>query len=106
MTAINISIGHDNEFMITKLYKVQCLRIFRCANRYAHCSKNVAYFFILIYLMLHRFLYIQYLTTQWKNSLITSLTSLFSSTAGRISLNQVQLTFFRIPLTAISKFSG
>ena len=89
MATIHIGIGHDDQLMIPKLAIFKCFWIFRCSNCYTQSRIHIPDLFIFIDLMLHCFFHVQDLTSQWKNSLETSVAALFGSTTGRITLNQV-----------------
>src|SRR5678815_3108935 len=80
MTAVYVGIGHDNELMITKLIQIQGLWIFWCPNSHSERSEHISDFFVFIYLMFHRLLYIQNFSAQRQDSLEASITTLFGST--------------------------
>ena len=105
MRTIHVGIGHDDYFMIANLAQVQCLRIFFCTEGNTQCSKYIAYFLTLEYLMLHRFLHIQDLTTQWQDGLNLTVATSLSGTTCRISLHEEQFTLSRVFALAVSQLA-
>ena len=88
---VHVGIGHNNYFMIAQLTKVECLRIFLGTKGNTQCGEDISHLLALKHLMLHRFLHIQDLTTQWQDCLNLTVATSLSSTTRRISLHKEQL---------------
>ncbi len=88
MRAVHISIGHDDNVVITQLVRVELF----FANTTAKSSHYGADFCGTQHFIETGFFYVQNLPFQWKDGLKLTITALFCTTAGRITLHQVQLT--------------
>ena len=82
MRAINVRIGHDNNFVITALFDIKFIANRRTQSRNQRPNLLRAKHFIKA-----RALCVQDFTTQWQNRLIMAITRLLSRTTRRISLN-------------------
>ena len=101
MSTIHIGIGHNNNLVVTKLTDIEIL-INTGTKRCDHClnlgvSKNS---------VKTRLLHIQNFSTKRKNCLCRTVSGCLSTSAGRISLYDVDFTVFRIFITAVSQFAG
>ena len=105
MRAIHIGIGHDNYFVVADLTQVQRFRVLFGSECDTKSREDITDFFALEYLMLHRFLYVQNLTSQRQNSLVNTVTTGLRSSACGISLDQEQLALSRILAHAIRQFT-
>ena len=105
MRAIDIGIGHNNHFVVTYLTQVQCFRILFGSEGDTKSREDITDFFALEYLMLHRFLYVQNLTSQRQNSLVNTVTTGLRGSACGISLDQEQLALSCILAHAIRQFT-
>ena len=91
MRTVNIGISHDNDFMIAKLADIEILM--NSSSKSCNHSLDLC---ICINLIQTCFLYIQDLTSQWKDSLCYTISGCFCRATGGISLYNVDFTVLRI----------
>src|SRR5687767_109060 len=96
VAAINISIAHDDYFMVPELFNVQNTLAIFLFNAHAKGSKHVLDLLVVIDLMLKRFFNVKDLSTKRKNRLEIPVTSLFSCATCTISLYKIDLALMRI----------
>ena len=101
MEAVNICICHDNDFMVTYLFKIKLFS----PNTCSHCSDHGFYFFMGKHLIKTGLFHIQYFTFERQNSLVFAVTPLLCRASCRITLNQKQFTQCRIRFLTVSQFS-
>ena len=106
MCTIDIGIGHDDYFMVTNLAQVERFRVIFCSKSDTESGEDITYFLGLEHFVLHSFLDIQDLTAQWKNSLVNAVTSCFSRTACRITLDEEEFAFGWVLGSTIGEFTG
>ena len=100
MRTIDIGISHNNNLMITKFTDI---KIFMNS-----CSESCDHSFdlcICINLIQTCFLYIQDLTSQWKDSLCYTISGCFCRATGGISLYNEYLTPGGIPALAVCQLA-
>ena len=91
MRTIHIGISHDNNLMIPQLGNIKIL-MNSCSKRRDH-SLDLR---IGVNLIQPCFFYIQDFSSQWKDRLCRTLSRCLCRTTRRISLDDVDLTVFRI----------
>jgi len=104
--AIDVGIGHDDNFLITQLVYVGFLTVFAVYTEADTQSLNdIVYFIAFECLVPHGFLYVKNLTAQRQDSLESTVTSLFCRTTGRVTLDEEQFAFFRVLAGAVGQFA-
>src|SRR5437667_11936099 len=106
LASIHIGICHDDDIVITDLIENQRTALLFFIAENTESSIDISDFFVLINLVLHRFLYVQNFSTQRKNSLEGAVAALFSRATCRITLDKKYLTMGRVIVGAIGKLAG
>ena len=101
MCTIDIGIGHDNDLVITKLFNIEIL-----TNTGTKCSNHGFNLCIFQNPVDSCFLYIQNLTTQWKDCLCCTGSGSLCRTTGGISLYDIDFTVLWIWIRTIGKLTG
>ena len=101
MRTVDIGIGHDDYLMITKLCLIKFIS-YTCTK----CHNYRLKLLICIYFIDTSLLNVKHLTPERKDSLILSLTTLLSRSAGGISLNDEDLTELGFIGLTIGKLTG
>ena len=101
MRSVHIGICHNDNLMIAKLCNIKIL-VDSCSEGSDHCL----YFCIGIDFIKTGFFYIQNFTSERKNCLRCTISCCFCRTSGRITLNNINFTVFRIFVRTVCQFSG
>ena len=106
MRSIDISIGHDNHFLVAQLVDVGFLAVFAVqAEADTQCLNDVVHFIAFESFVPHGFLHVQDFTTQGQDGLVLAITSLFGRAACRVTLDEEQFAFVRILAGAVGQFA-
>ena len=100
MGAVHVGISHDDDLMITKFTDIKVIMDSR-----TKCCDHRLDLRICVNLIESRFFHIQNLSTKRKNGLCRTVTGCFGRSAGRISLDNVNFTVYRIFIRTIGQFS-
>ena len=100
MCTVHVGIGHDDDLVITQFGNI---KIFM--DSCTKCSDHRLDLGIAVDLIQSCLLYVQDLTTQWKDCLRRTVTCCLRRTAGGISLYDVDLAVLRILIRTVCKLS-
>ena len=100
MRAVNVGIGHDDDLVIAQLVKIDL--ILNAAAKGRDHRTDLRIFKDAVHPCL---LYVQDLTAQRQDRLCAGISSLLRTSAGGITLDDIDLAFFRIAGTAVAQFS-
>ena len=101
MGTVNIGIGHDDDFIITKFFNIEIFR-HPCAESGNHSTDGIG----IQHLIQSCFFHIQNFAAEWKNRLITPITARFGRTARGITFDDIDFRELWIFLRAIGQFAG
>ena len=101
MGAVDVGIGHDDDFMVAELLKIEIVH----ADPAAKSRDHRADFCVLQDLFKTRFFDVENLTADGQDRLKTAVASCFGRAARRISLDDIDLAESGIFLLAIGQFS-
>ena len=102
MGTVDIRIGHDNDFMITKMFRIKIILTYSRTK----CGYNLLDLLAGKHLVIPGLLNVHDLAAQWQDSLKNPVPALFCTAAGRITLNQKQLPNGRILRLALGQLAG
>ena len=107
MAAIDIGIGHDDDFVITEFLDVRFFAVFFTVNAesYTQSRDDVVHFIAFERFVPHGFFYIENFTPQRQYGLCGAAASLLGRPAGRISLDEEYFAFFGVSRRAVRQFS-
>ena len=106
MSAVDVGIGHDDDFMVAELGEVGFLGILLCADSDAERLKDIDDCFGFIDFMIHRFFYIQNLTAKGKDRLVVGVSALFCRTACGVTLDEEEFALSGIAAFAVGELTG
>ena len=104
MGAVHVRIGHNNDFVVTKLRNIEVISV----SFGKSATKGIDHGLDLRigkHLVDTCLLHVQNLTADGKNSLISPVSCRLGGTACRISLHDKNLAFGSIPALTVSQFS-
>src|SRR5437899_1721519 len=102
MRSIDIGVGHDDDFVIAQLRRVEIILTNTCTERGDHSHD----FLMREHLVVSRFLDVENLSLDRQDCLSPSISTLLCGTPGRITLNDEYLCTLRGALLAIREFTG
>ena len=100
--AVDVSIGHDDDVVVTQLFDIE----FFAADTAAQCGDQCAHLGGGEHLVEARFLYVEDLTLERQDRLGTTVTALFGRAAGGVTLHNVEFGERRVFLLAVGEFAG
>ena len=100
MGTVHVGIRHDDDLMIADFIKVKIL-----TDAGSECCNNRLEFLIAHHLVKPSLFDVQHLSPQRQNRLCFTVAPLFCGTAGRITLYNIDLTFFRVFRRTIRELS-
>ena len=105
--SIDISIGHDNHFLVAQLVDVGFLTVFTIESEAdTQCLDDVVHLVAFEGFVPHGFLYVQNLTAQGQDGLEGTVTALLGRAACRVTLDEEQFAFFGILAGAVGQLAG
>ena len=101
MRSVHVGIRHNDYFVITEFIDIEFVR----TDARAKCGNDCSYFNISQNFIEPGFFHVEDLSPKRENCLVPSVASLFCRASGRVAFNQVNLTFIRVGIRTIGKFS-
>ena len=105
MAAVNIGIGHDNDFMIPQFFDIQRLAVFFGTDGDPKGGKDIFYLLVFKDLVLHGFFHVQDFSFQGKDRLEVTVAALFCRSACGITLNDKYFRFGRVFIGTVGQFT-
>src|SRR5579859_2076223 len=102
VAAVNVGVGHQNDFVIAELACVEIV----FADAGAERGDDGANFFVAEHLVVTRFFNVKNFTFQRKNCLVLAVAAHFCGAAGGFALNDEEFATAGIAFLAIGKFAG
>ena len=101
MRAVDIGIGHDDNFSVAKLREI---KIF--ADAAAERRHDGLELFVAVNLVEPRLFHVQHLAPERENRLVASVAAAFRGTAGGVAFDDVNFRFLRVAALAVRQFAG
>ena len=106
VTAVHVSIGHDDDFVIAELFEIEAaLHLAVATDTGADGGDHGLDFLIREDLLQPSLLGVDELTTQRQNGLVVTIAAHFGGATGGVTLDNKQLSLRRIALGAVGEFA-
>ena len=107
VTAVHVSISHDDDFVVAELFEIEAaLHLAVATDAGADGGDHRLNFLVREDLLQPSLLGIDELSTQRQNGLVVTIAAHFGGATGGVTLDNKELSFRRIALGAVGKLTG